>query len=235
MKNLFYLIFFCTIPMISQTIGNGDGISTDIQAGIVMREVDIQGSPYLNEVYKKGETIINGKSRTSALMRYDAYHDAVEILDENRKARKLLRRPSIKAVFDGKTYEVLEYKERKQVKMGYFNPLNQGHTQLLFKPKKKFIQAEKPENGYDEYDPPVYKDISAYFIRKGDQSATIIKLNKKGLLKALNDQEALLKKFIKKHSLDLKKETHAIRLIQYYNSINKTTEKSIDLNSTAVG
>lgn len=235
MKNLFYLVFLFTIPMISQTIGNGDGISTDIQAGIVMREVEIQGSPYINEVYKKGETIINGKSRTSALMRYDAYHDAVEILDENRKARKLLRRPSIMAVFDGKTYEVLEYKEGKQVKMGYFNPLNQGHTQLLFKPKKKFVQAEKPENGYDDYDPPVYKDISAYFIKREGQSATMIKLNKKGLLKALNDQEALLKKFIKKHSLDLKKETHAIRLIQYYNSINKTTEKSIDSNSTAVG
>ena len=69
-------------------VGNGDGITTDSQVGIVMEEVPIQGSPYINELYKKGETIINNQNSTGALMRYDAYNEAVELLDANGTARK---------------------------------------------------------------------------------------------------------------------------------------------------
>ena len=222
MKNLIlFLMLNCSFSF-CQTVGNGDGISTDIQAGIVMREVPIQGSPYMNEIYKKGETIINDKTQTTALMRYDAYNDAIEILDKNRNPRKLLRRPNIKATFDGKTYLVLEYLETGRTKMGYFNPLNQGETVLLFKPKKKFVQAEKPEHGYDDYDPPTYRDVSAYYIKKGDEPAQEIRLSKRDLLKSMDDKKSLLKKFISEHSLNLRKESDVIKLLGYYNRIKKT-------------
>ena len=50
------------------------------------------------------------KTQTSALMRYDAYNEVVEILDQG-EPRELLRRKNIKAIIDDVAYEVVEYKE----------------------------------------------------------------------------------------------------------------------------
>jgi len=219
MKKIIYLFLFATGIIQGQTIGNGDGITTDTQAGIVIREVPIDGSAYMNDIYKKGTTLINDISKTEALMRYDAYNDAVEILDENGTARKLLRRKNIKAVFDDKTYEVVEYQSGGKAKLGYFNPLNDGQTQLLYKPKKIFLQAEKPDNGYDTYTPPHYKDISTYYIKKGEYPAVEVKLSKRNILKVLEDKTVLLKKFIDKYDLNLKDEDDVIRLLDYYDTL----------------
>ena len=225
MKKSIFIVLLISNWAISQNLGNGDGITTDTQAGIVIREVPIEGSAYINDIYKKGSTLINDISKTEALMRYDAYNDAVEILDENGVARKLLRRKNIKAVFDGKTYEVLEYDVAGTIKMGYFNPINEGNTILYFRPKKIFLQAKKPDNGYDTYDPPHYKDVSSYYIKKGDYPAVEVNLSKRNVLKALEDKTVLLKKFIDKYDLNLKDETDVIQLLDYYDTLLVEPEK----------
>jgi|GEM_PF-805147 len=197
-------------------------------------EVPVEGTPYVNEIYKQGETLINGKIRTAALMRYDAYNDAVELLDENQRPRKLLRRKNIAANFGGKTYQVMEYSFGGATKLGYFNPLNEGEVQLLYKPKKKFVQASNPENGYDSYRPPTYKDASTYYLKVGKNAAQEIKLGKRAILKELKDQRGALKKFILEHHLDMKKEVDVLRLLEFYNSNYKTSEKAIFGGPTAL-
>ncbi len=154
MKTWIFLLFtFITFGLsaqvgITQIPGKENSITTHGQFHVLSYEVPILGSPYVNEIYKKGETLINGETKTAALMRYDALNEAVEIMDpNNRKPRKLLRRKNIAATFDGKTYQVLEYKDGKKIKLGYFNALNEGEAVLLYRPKKKFVQAETPENG----------------------------------------------------------------------------------------
>ncbi len=216
---LLLLILLTPIFTFAQVVGNGSGITTDTQAGIVFREVPIEGTPFVNPIYKEGETIINGNSKTKALMRYNAYYDSIELLDENGVSRKLLRRKSIEANFDGKTYKIFNYSEAGKVREAYFNPLNEGEIMLLFRPKKLFVQAEKPEDGYDKYDPPTYKDVSSYFIRTGDSPATKTKLSKKQILKHLNKNIAEVKKYMAMEKLDLKKESDVIKLIDYYNSL----------------
>ena len=224
MKSILLLLFLTSGFIYSQTIGNGDGIKTDTQAGIVFRDVPIEGTPFLDDVYKKGETRINGKVQRTALMRYNALNDYVELLDENNQPRKLLRRNNIIAVFDGNTYLISKYKSNGKLRSGYFNPLTTGNTILYYRPKKKFVQAEKPDNGYDEYDPPTYKDVSSYYIKHGSLAAEEVKLTKRALLKALGDKSNELRAFILDHGLNLKKRTDAIKLINYYNSLKNPQE-----------
>lgn len=218
MKKLLFLLLTTPIILLGQ-FGNGDGITTDAQVGIVMEEVPIEGTPFMNPTYKLGETIVNGKSKTKALMRYNAYYDSIELLDENNTPRKLLRRKSIQAFFDGKTYKIFDYAEAGKIREAYFNPFNKGEIKLLFRPKKIFIQAEKPDSGYDTYDPPIYKDISSYYILIGEAPATKTRLGKKQLLKHLTKNTAQVKKFISNEKLNLKKEADVIELIDYYNSL----------------
>ncbi len=226
MKKLLFLLLAAPVFAFGQVIGNGDGITTDVQVGIVFFEVDIEGTPFINPTYKEGETLINGKSGGKALMRYNAYNASIELLDENNTPRKLLRRKSIDAVFDGKTYKIFDYAEAGKIRESYFNPLNKGEIKLLLKPKKIFVQAEQPEDGYDKFDPPIYKDISSYYVVNRNSPATKARLGKKQILKHLPNHTAHIKKYIASENLNLKKESDVIQLFDYYNSLlPPSTEK----------
>ena len=199
MNKLLIFIFFVSNICFSQgvqTIGRSRGVMTPAQMGMSFFEVPIEGSPYINEIFKKGKTIINGKHTSDALMRYDAYRDAIEIKNENDIARTLLRRSNIVADIDGTIYMVREYRETGENKLGYFNPLNEGYVRLLIKPKKIFTQAENPENGYDTFKPAKYQDILSF----------------------LNDSSEVLKQFIKKNELNMRSESDIIILINFYNT-----------------
>ncbi|MGI9549607.1 MAG: hypothetical protein ACR2MT_00295, partial [Aurantibacter sp.] len=68
---------------ITQIAGKEHSITYHGQFHILNLEVPILGSPYVNEMYKRGETLINGKTKTAALMRYNALNESVEILDRS--------------------------------------------------------------------------------------------------------------------------------------------------------
>ncbi len=227
MKHCMTFVFLLVMNVIAaQNIGNGDGITTDLQAGIVIRDVPIEGSAYVNDLYTQGVVFVGGISKREALMRYDAYNEAVELLDENGRARKLLRRKNIKAIFDDTTYEVIEYLADSKIKFGYFNPLNAGYAVLYFRPKKIFLQAENPDNGYDTYDPPRYEDMSSYYLKRGNQPAMEVKLHKRHLLRTLVQNTDEVNKFIKTYQLNLKNETDVIRLLDHYNSLLTQKEEN---------
>ncbi|SEL51430.1 hypothetical protein SAMN04488008_10484 [Maribacter orientalis] len=228
MNRLLILMFFISNLCFSQGvqgIGRPAGVLTPAQMGMSFFEVPIDGSPYMNEIFKKGKTIINGKHTSDALMRYDAYRDAIEIKNENDVARTLLRRSNIVADIDGTIYMVREYRESGENKLGYFNPLNEGYARLLKKPKKIFVQAENPENGYDKFKPAKYQDISMYYMQKGDEPAIETKLSKRKILSFLDDSSEILKQYIKKNELNMRLESDIIQLINYYNT--QETNKKI--------
>ncbi len=222
MKNILFIFLFTSGFALAQTFGNNI-VKSHAQVETVYSEIPIEGTPFLDNIYRKGETVINGKVQRVALMRYNALNDYIEILDENNQPRKLLRRANIIATFGGNTYLVTNYKNNGKTKFGYFNPLNTGNTVLYYHPKKKFVQAQKPDNGYDQIEPPTYKDVSLYYLKHGDLVAEEIKLNKRSLLKALSDKSDKLKTFIANHDLNLRNKKDVITLIKYYNTLQSGT------------
>ena len=113
---------------------------------------------------------------------------------------------------------VREYRESGENKLGYFNPLNEGYARLLKKPKKIFVQAENPENGYDTFKPAKYQDISMYYMQKGDKPAIETKFSKRKILSLLDENSEILKQFVKKNKLNMRLESDIIKLINYYNT-----------------
>lgn len=190
-----------------------------MQIGTVFKEVPIEGSPYENELYKMGVTSVHGKEM-NLLMRFDAYTDQIEMIDARQKKFNLLKRPDLQAEFEGKTYKLLEYRENGVRKTGYFNPLTTGEAVLYFKPRKVFIQAEKPENGYDEYTPPHFAEDHAYYIQVDGEMPEEIHLGKRSLLKHLRHQSKALKRYIEENDLKLATQSGAVDLINYYNSLD---------------
>ena len=233
----FFLLFFLAIWILPAQdnlalpgeLGRGAVPGYESQIGIVIKEVPIKGSPYFNDMYTVGETFVNGRN-VRLLMRYNAFSDQIEMKDKYQKSFNLLRRTDLQAKFGGKTYKLLDYVEFGKKQQGYFVPLNEGHAVLLHKPRKMFVQAEKPENGYDTYNPPVYRDVSAYYLQIGSAEPVEIALNKRQLLRNLNQYSASLKQYISDNNLKLKSEAEAIKLLNYYNSL-RNTDKSKQVNS----
>ena len=231
MKTLILLFFMgiCVSFGQSTELGGRSNPGYDSQIGIVYKDIPIEGSQYFNEMYVVGNTFVNGRN-VRLLMRYNALTDQIEMKDKYQKSFNLLKRKDLEAKFGGKTYKILEYVENGEKKQGYFVPLNEGHVVLLHKPRKAFAQAVKPENGYDEFTPPVYKDISAYYLKIGSQDPVEISLNKRHLLKYLNGNISGLKQFIADNDLRLRTEQEVILLLNYYNAFKKA-EKTPHENS----
>jgi hypothetical protein len=90
---------------------------------------------------------------------------------------------------------------------------------LYLKPRKVFIQAESPENGYDDYEPPRYEEAHSYFIEREGHAPEEIRLAKRPLLRFLDDKLPELKRYVAENNLDLSSEKDAVRLLEYYNSL----------------
>lgn len=240
MKNLLFLLLLISGLSYGQFTAtgytgnayNGDGVMRGGTYGTgidwpngspLWGEVTIkyQGTPYVKTEYKMGTVTTQGKSDFKAPMRYNAQQNKIEFLGEDDKQRELLRRPYITANFDGKIYSILNYMEKGEEKLGYFNPLNtEGKTRILLMPKKTMITGSKRlYNGYEQVTPVKFEDVSSYYIKKDRGPAEPIKLNKKSILKSLQDKAPELEAFISEHHLNLKKEVDAIRLVDYYNSL----------------
>ncbi len=183
---------------------------------------NIIGIPYVADEYVEGSTTILDKKGFTAPMRYNAANDVVEFLDDDKKTKELLRRPYITATFNKKTYEVLTYIKNEKERLAYFNRLNEGETQLLYKPKKVVkIDLQK----FQGKTQAKYKDASMYYLKKGAKPAEMIDLKKEALLLKLSHEKVALTKFIKDYELNLKNKTDAVRLIEYYNTL--TSPKAV--------
>jgi len=177
---------------------------------------NITGTPYILDDYNEGTTTILNKKGFTAPMRYNAAKDVVEFLDDKKITKELLRRPYIKATFDGKTYEVISYMKNEEERLAYFNRLNTGKTQLLFKPKKIVKPSTQKFQGKIQAS---YKDASMYYLKREKQPAQMVHLDKINLLIVLHDQKEAVTKFISDYKLNVKKEADAVRLIEYYNTL----------------
>ena len=230
MKSFLLLFFMGTAVSFAQIseLDRRSVPSYESQVGTVIEEVAIQGSPYFNERYVVGNTMVNGKS-VRLLMRYNAYADQIEMKDKYQKSFNLLKRTDLEATFGGKIYTMLEYVEEGKKKKGYFNPLNTGIVKLYYKPKKIFVQAEKPENGYDAFEPPVFKDASTYYLQVGSQPLVKINLNKRQLLKHLKEESVSVRRFVEENNLKLKTEEEIVKLLNFHNQ--KLIEKKGQVNS----
>lgn len=192
-------------------------------------EVVILDSPFLADEYFNGKTTIHGKPGFAAKMRYNAAEHVIEFKNEEGVVKELLRRPYISAEFNGKKYVLVKYLNEvtDSEKLGYFNPLNKGNIQLLFRPNKKLKLSDyafqQRKDGYDY-------DVSSHYIKKEGQPASRIVLNKSALLKNIDSKyEKMLEYFIFENDLDLRKEKDAVKLLDYYNNLisNKKSPQRI--------
>lgn len=187
------------------------------------KEIDVaqirtEGSPYLNEEFIPGKVLVNGNVKMKGRLRYNAYNSEIELEKNKYEYTSVLKRGYISAIIGNKKYKLYSYLNAAvgNIKTGYFNPLNEGEVQLLYKPEIKVRRGRTPSTSYDRKVAPRFIDVSSYYIKKGENAAEKIYLRKKYLHKALNG-DSKIKQYVKANGLKLNNEEDIVKLLNFYN------------------
>ena len=178
-----------------------------------------EGSPYFNEEFEWGQVLVNGKTKSTGNLRYNAVNSEIELQKGEKEYTAVLKRNYISALIQNKLYKLYPYIEdnnNETIRIGYFTPLNEGNLKLLYKPEKKLRRGKTAATNYDRSIPPRYIDISSYYIQKGDEPAIKIYLRKKYFYDILGKDN--IKEYVKSNNLKLNKEGDAIKVMEYYNT-----------------
>lgn len=227
---------FCMLPLIgvAQIVDDVVMLKYSLPSAGMNRVMDehemkVIGTPYKNVNYEMGSVTTYNVKDDKLLLRYNAYRDQFEILDETQSTTYLRKDESSQVELEGLTYEYQEFFAAGQKWSGYLNPLNGGRT-LLYRRQIKTAQIEWPDNGYHSMQPPEFENLTEYFIKRDGKPAERLRhLSRKEVFALLWDKYAELRKYAKKEKLHMRNEEEVIQVIDYYDSLKKEEIEKEDL------
>lgn len=178
----------------------------------------VEGDQFLySRKFLPGTLTINGKKFTDIFLKYDILNDELLTPVDSGGILQLNKEmvDSFSVCYQNKTYQFIKIKEDStDGQKRYFNVLYKGKTALCLKYSKK-IDKLRVDGGNDRF----YQLIRIYFVK--DNIVYPIR-TKSDLIKALNEEKASIKTFIKKNKLDVteKEPESFIPVIRFYDSIS---------------
>ena len=156
-------------------------------------------------------------------IRYNVLNEELEVLaDEAKKDIRVIRGSQIKSFtirheLGDVRYLNLASNDPKGESKGFGAVLASGRVTLVKVYKPKITRPNyNPSFGTGEKN-TVVRLSTAYYLLSGS-GVQKVNLNKKSLLPLLADRKPEMDRYLKEHDPDLKDETQAASLIQYYNS-----------------
>lgn len=186
---------------------------------------NVQGTPYFEEEFKPGKIYIKDSEPFSAMIRYDAYRDNLEMKDGDKNT-SLLKRDYITAAIANEKIKIFKYKtDSEDIREGYFYQLTDGNLKLLKRKRKIFKSEEKNSSTYKKDEPARLVDEVDFYLVSNDYPAQKIKLRKKNVLKALELEDGSeATKIVKQRKMKLSDENEVIQLIQLLNNSTDTSK-----------
>ena len=193
----------------------------------ILSDPTLTGSPYYNEEFVPGKIIDSKNNRKiDVYLRYRILDDVIQVkADKNAEIVDLARSNDFDAVINDNRFSFyMNYPITiNGTNSGYSIELTDGEKAILLKRiSQEFIPGKKPENSYSNPTPPKLDKSSTYFVIINDEIREI-EAHKKKVLKSFDeDEQDVLKSYIKDNKLKFRgsdEEADLIALIKYYNSL----------------
>ena len=176
------------------------------------------GSIYLEETFNAAKI---GESAKLYPLRYNAFDDEMEVRDPKGifYLQKFMGTPIYFGDL-GKTYILLEYKEKSKIKKGYFVLLTtKGNLIVLLKEKITLKPEVKQKTHWSAYKPPTYtKSKDKFYYLNKNNIAAPISTTRKHFMKLFSKEDKNIAKYIKDNDLDFRKKKDLIMIVDYYNN-----------------
>ena len=183
---------------------------------------DIDGTPYLNPDFDKGQIIFENGNSYSGEIRIDLVAQNFQIKGKNEKITAIEVNNKVKIDIKGDKYKLHNINSIEFGEVGILREcIELENISLYYFPRKKLqkpIEAgiSAPSSGYGKTNNPEWKDDGFYFFLINEKYIRIPNKYKKLVELRLFDENKL-KTFRKKYKLDLKKESKLIELTKYFN------------------
>jgi len=195
--------------------------NTNVKWRLDDKATNIDGSPYLNDEFEKGEVVLKDKTTfKDVLLRYNIYNDQMEFQDEGKEyaigtgAWHLLDRISV-----GDNIFVVDiYSIGTREKEGYFTLLADGETKLLRKHEMKLTDPVPAKPMQDPKNSEFVRKQDVYYLKIGSERIYEIN-NLKKMIAHVGEHQDELKTFAKKEKISVKKPDKLAKLVDYYNSL----------------
>lgn len=175
---------------------------------------DIQGSPFLNKEFIKGELLMSDSTKYIGIpLRYNIYTDEIEYQGPDESEFALGDKTmAIKISFDNHEFKYISSSEVKS----YLEFVVLGKATLLKKYKVRYVEAEKAK-AYEKSMPARFeRGTENYYIEFQDGKISYVP-NNKNIASLFPDKKEEIEKYVKAEKLKLKKEDDLIKLINFYN------------------
>ena len=185
-------------------------------------DLDIDGSPYLNPDFDKGQIIFENGNTYSGEIRIDLVAQNFQIKGKDGKITPIEVNEKVKIQINGDQYKLHAINTTEFGEIGILREcIKLENLSVYYFPRKKLqkpIEAgiSAPTSGYGKTDNPEWKDDGFYFFQINGKYVRVPTKYKKLMELNIFDQEKL-KAFRKKNKLDLKKEDKLIELVKYFN------------------
>lgn len=183
---------------------------------------DIDGTPYLNPDFDKGQIIFENGNSYGGEIRIDLVAQNFQIKGKNGKITPIEVNNKVKIDIKGDKYKLHNINSVEFGEVGILREcIELENISLYYFPRKKIqkpIEAgiSAPSSGYGKTNNPEWKDDGFYFFLINEKYIRLPNKYKKLVELRLFDENKL-KTFRKKYKLDLKKESKLIELTKYFN------------------
>ncbi|NHF57844.1 hypothetical protein FK220_000725 [Flavobacteriaceae bacterium TP-CH-4] len=174
-----------------------------------------KGTVYINEEVLPAK--LGTKSKVDFL-RYNAYLDRMEIKKkgEMHYLGDFLDTP-VHFTGTGKTYQYLRFKDKNEVKNGYFVLVHRGTNVSLWLKERIILAPEvKQRTSFDTYKPPTFKRLKdQFYLVAAANPAQPIPSRKKQWVRFFSKFDKDIETFIKQNTMDVGNREDLIRIVQY--------------------
>jgi len=187
---------------------------------IAFADTGVQGSNYLFDTWENHTVIVAGQKKyTINNINYNVRMQRFESQVDNKKSLFVYDLPSISSItINGKQFiSVFDYKTSSN---NIYEVIYQDGDKSLVKSYDIKVVQGSPNPMVNRKKHKIKKDVS-YFFKKGDH-LNKVKLNKKGVLKALSfgkDNASKMEAFVRDNKLSYKKEVDLKRILAFSKTI----------------
>jgi len=235
-KIISYLGFVGLVfPVYAQT-DNNDALTESIrliQSDMVYiqnqteRYKTIDGTPYLDDEFRKG-SLSYGRSQINNLdLRYNIYEGHFEFMDEEVVKYIDPGRNLVDTVWlNGDTYLYVSLMAGKQIKMAYMKMVRGDGTRVLLNHRMMLTEPEESQ-GYKDAKPARFsRQQDLIFIQPSGSHALEFK-GKKSMEELFPDHYHQLSEYVKSEKLRLKKLDDIVKLCIYFDSVETVNNSDL--------
>ena len=200
------------------------GSISDKMAKANSQDDNIEGSPYMSNIFNYGQLYYGDELAGNVYYRYNAYNEEIEIKQNNTETepiRGLGKDKKIKLIANGKPMSFKTFTDKNgNTQNGYLTLLSDGDYKLYKHLKVTFKEAKKAENTFVKGTPAKFSQSTEYYLESPDgKRVDEIQFNTKKLLNVVDkEKQEGLKNYLKENKIKVNNEVSLYKVLNYLNS-----------------